>query len=130
MVTSSGGTVTLRIPASSAYLSLARAATASVCARADFPLDRLEDAGLAVDEALSLLLLDAVPGTELVCRWTARSTDVQIEVSSTSTSGRTPRSTSFSWMVLSALVARATAAISGGIVTISLTAARAEAVVS
>ena len=56
-------------PASSAYLSLARAATAGICARLDFPLDRLDDLTLAVDEAASLLLLDSRPGTELVCAW-------------------------------------------------------------
>jgi serine/threonine-protein kinase RsbW len=126
----SPGAVTLQIPASSAYLSLARAATTSICARVDFPLDRLEDITLAVDEALSLLLLDAVPGTQLECSWTPAPGGVVIAMSSHSTSGRVPRSTTFAWTVLSALVDRAEATITEGVVTLSLTAARAETVVS
>jgi len=127
---SNPGAVLLRIPAASAYLSLARATTTATCARLDFSLDQLQDITLAVDEALSLVLLDAVPGSELVCRWTPQPTGVLIDISSTSTSGRTPRTTTFAWMVLTALVDKATANIQDGVVTLSLQAARAQAVVS
>jgi serine/threonine-protein kinase RsbW len=133
MVDSSGtgrGTVTLRIPASSAYLSLARTATASTCARMDFTVDRLEDVGLAVDEALSLLLLDARPGTQIECRWTPENSGILVELRSHSSSGRTPRTTTFAWTVLAALVDQAAASIEGGVVTLSLRTQRAEAVMS
>ena len=116
--------VQLQIPASSAYLSLARATTAGVCARLDFPLDRLEDLPLAVDEAISLLLLDAVPGTQLTCCWEPLDGGVRIDISSTSTSGRTPRTTTFAWTVLTALVDDASARIADGRVTLSLAADR------
>ncbi len=120
----------LSIPASSAYLSLARAATSGVCARLDFPLERLDDLSLAVDEAISLLLLDAAPGTEIVCRWQPQDDGVSISVSSTSSSGRVPRTTTFAWAVLSALVDSVSADIGGDQVTITMAAQRAEAAVS
>ncbi len=116
--------VELRIPASSAYLALARAATAGICARLDFPLDRLEDLGLAVDEAVSLLLLDAIPGSELTVTWEPAAGGVAIRIGSQSSSCRTPRTTSFAWTVLSALVTDASAGISGDRVTLTLVADR------
>lgn len=127
---STAGDVRLHIPASSAYLSLARAATSAICARQDFPLDRLEDITLAVDEAISLLLLDAAPGSELLCRWhTEDDGDVEVSITSISTSGRTPRTTTFAWAVLSALVDRVDAVIEDGRVTLALAAQRSGAVV-
>lgn len=123
-MSSSPDQVQLRIPASSAYLALARATTAGVCARSDFTLDRLEDLSLAVDEAISLLLLDAVPGTELDCVWQPADGGVQVQITSVSSSGRTPRTTTFAWTVLSALVNQASAAIADGRVTLTLAADR------
>ncbi|MFN8126560.1 MAG: anti-sigma regulatory factor [Candidatus Nanopelagicales bacterium] len=114
--------VELRIPASSAYLSLARATTAGICARLDFPLDRLDDLALAVDEAVSLLLLDARPGTDLECAWEPDGSTVRILITSQSTSGRAPRTTSFAWTVLTALVDEASAEFADGRVTLELRA--------
>jgi len=118
------GHVHLRIPAASSYLALARATTAGVCAGLDFPLERLEDLSLAVDEAISLLLLDSVPGTDLECSWQPTDDGVLIAITSTSSSGRTPRTTTFSWTVLTALVSEANAAIEDGRVTLTLQANR------
>jgi serine/threonine-protein kinase RsbW len=126
---SAAGAVVLQIPASSAYLSLARAATTSVCARLDFQLDQLEDITLAVDEALSLILLDAAPGSEISCRWDATATGLAIDITARGTSGRPPRRTTFAWAVLSALVDDVSATIDDGLVTISLSAGRSGAVV-
>ncbi len=123
------GEVRLDIPASSAYLSLARVATSSICARLDFSLEQLEDLTLAVDEALSLLLLDAVPGTGLVCRWTPGEHGVDIAITSTSQSGRIPRANTFSWTVLSALVDSVAASVADGHVTISMGVTKAGAAV-
>lgn len=122
--------VELTIPASSAYLALARAATAATCARLDFPLERIEDVTLAVDEATSLLLLDAQPGSELRCRWLPRESGVLVEITSVSSSGRVPRSTTFAWTVLTALVRDASATITEGRVTVSLAADRQPQAVS
>ena len=52
-------TVTLRVPANSAFVVLIRAAVSAMCARLDFTIDRIEDVKLAVDEAAALLLSDA-----------------------------------------------------------------------
>jgi len=82
-----------------------------------------------VDEAVSLLLLDARPGTQIVCSWTPTDTGVSIEVSSTSTSGRTPRTSTFAWTVLTALVDSLQASIEDARVTLSMSAERAEAAV-
>jgi serine/threonine-protein kinase RsbW len=124
------GPVELRIPASSAYLSLARAATASTCARLDFPLERLEDVTLAVDEAVALLLLDAVADQPLICRWWSMPGAIRVEISASSSSGRPPRTTTFAWTVLSALVDEANATIDGDQVTLSLTAQREQVTAS
>ena len=121
---SDNGAVQLRIPASSAYLALVRATTNSTCARGDFPLDRLDDVTLAVDEAVSLLMSDAKPGTSLTCRWLPDESGITITMASVSSAGRPPRTQSFSWMVLSALVDQAHASIADGIVTITLAANR------
>ena len=58
-------TVTLRVPANSAFVVLIRAAVSAMCARLDFTIDRIEDVKLAVDEAAALLLSDAPEGTDL-----------------------------------------------------------------
>ena len=123
------GPVVLQIPAASAYLTLARAATAAVCARLDFPVDLLEDTALAVDEAASLLLLDAVESSDLECRWTPSGDTLVVEVSSRSSSGRTPKETTFAWTVLTALVDVVTADLADGRVTLSLTIHKSGAVV-
>lgn len=52
-------TINLEIPASSAYVALARAAVSALCARMDFTLDRIEDSKLAIDEACAMLIRDA-----------------------------------------------------------------------
>ena len=121
---SDDGVVELRIPASSAYLALVRATTNSTCARGNFPLDRLDDVTLAVDEAVSLLMSDSKPGTSLTCRWLPRESGITFTVASVSSAGRPPRTRSFAWTVLTALVDRTQASISNGIVTITLTADR------
>ena len=130
MAQQSRGPVVLHIPAASAYLALTRATTAAVCARLDFPVDLLEDTALAVDEAASLLLQDAVADSELVCRWTPAGDNLTIQVSSQSSSGRTPRETTFAWTVLTALVDQVTAELVEGRVTLALTVSKVGAIAS
>lgn len=122
-------TVRLQLPASSGYLVLARTAAAAVCARLDYPLDRLEDVKLAVDEACSLLLVDAVPGEDIFIELSP-SPDGHLAISAATRTarGRVPKETSFAWTVLTALVEKVRATAVDGIVTIHLTAHRGEAV--
>ncbi len=101
--------VTLTVPASSAYVVLMRTAAAALAARADFPLDRLDDLRLAVDEAAALLIADAAPGSPLTCTMRGYagpggSRGLLVHLSTISTSGRTPDRSGFAWAVLTALV--------------------------
>jgi serine/threonine-protein kinase RsbW len=79
---------------------------------------------LAVDEAVSLLIGDAVPGTTLRCSWVPTDTGVKIKITSVSSARRPPRSTTFAWTVLAALVDKAEAEYVDPEVTVSLTTAR------
>ncbi len=100
--------IVLQIPASSAYLVLVRAATTAVCARAGYPIDRLDDTAQAASEAAALLMRDAARGALLTVSLTPAKdgglTGVDIDVSVRSSSGRTPRPTTFSWTIVAALV--------------------------
>lgn len=120
----SGGSVTLVLPADSAFLALARVTCASLCARLDFPVDRLDEVTLAVDEAVGLLLLDAVPGSEIRCRFTPGRDGLSIALRATSRSRRAPRPGTFAWTVLTALVDDVTTDCVADTVTVRLTAGR------
>jgi serine/threonine-protein kinase RsbW len=119
----SDSTVRLQLPAASGYVVLARTAVAALCARLDFPLDHLEDARLAVDEACSLLLLDATPDATLDLLLTSHADGhLDVTISTVTRQGRPPKRTSFAWTVLSALVEEVSADVQDGVVTIRLRA--------
>lgn len=127
----SSSTVRLELPAASGYLVLARTAVAAMCARLDYPLDRLEDVKLAVDEACSLLLLDTdADQTLTLALEPGTNGELKAVVSATTRHGRTPKQSSFAWTVLSALVDNVSAAAEGGCVSISLYARRDDVVVA
>ena len=116
--------IVLELPASSAYLTLARAATSAVCARLGYPVDRLDDLALAVSEAAALLIKDAAPGARMrisLTPWRERGLiGVDVDLSVRSSSGRPPRPTSFTWTVLGSLVNNVTADVVGDRVTLRL----------
>ena len=101
--------IVLEIPASSAYLSLARSATTAVC---------------AVSEGVGLLLKDAAAGSRVrisLTPWRDRQLiGVDIDISAQSASDRAPRPTTFSWTVLASLVNNVSAEIADSIVTLRL----------
>lgn len=117
-------TITLRIPSSTEYLPLARAAVSAVCARLGYPVDRLDETVLAVSEAASLLMQDASPKHGVTLSLTPWQSSgligVDADLSISSKSGRPPRPTSFSWTVLSSLVNNVSAGIEDDIVTLRL----------
>lgn len=97
--------VTLRVPAQGAYVVLARAAVAAICARLDFTIDRIEDVKLAVDEAAALVIDDAVEDSQLDVRLTPDGVDgLRVELSAPTVHGRSLERDSFTWTVLTALV--------------------------
>lgn len=105
-------TVTLRIPALGAPIVLVRVAVAAMCARLDFPIDRIDDVRLAVDEAASLLLADAQPEADLSVRYTPLPDGgLDIELSCPTVHGRNVPTDGFSWTVLTALVDEVTATV-------------------
>lgn len=117
-------TVTLAFPARTQNVSLARTVTAAMAARADLPLDQLEDVRLAVDEAVSQLIADASAGAQVTCAFRISGAGLDIQVSAPSTSGRVPPTGTFSWTVLTALVDRVSATVDDGTVTLALQVTR------
>lgn len=95
--------VTVKLPADSAYLSVLRTATAGLAARLDFTLDEIEDLRIAVDEACAMLLPQAVPGTDLECRFELTEEAMRIAVTVLTVDGVVPSRDTFAWTVLSAL---------------------------
>ena len=116
--------IVLEIPASSAYLTMVRAATTAVCARIGYQVDRLDDTSLAASEAVALLLKDAVPGEPITIAWTPVEEPgligVDIELRAKCSSGRPPRPTSFTWTVLGSLVNQVGADMDDGYVRLRL----------
>lgn len=121
-------TVTLTIPADTAYVAMARSVAAAMAARADLPLDQLEDARLAVDEALTQAIGDAAPGSEVACSFAVHSTGLVVEVSAASASGQPPSTGTFSWIVMKALVDEVSADVQDGRLTLRLSLSRSFAV--
>ena len=95
--------VNVRIPASGAYLSVLRTATAGLAARLDFTLDDIEDLRIAVDEACAMLLASAVAGTDLTCEFELRAGGIRVSVGVLTTDGVLPRRDTFAWTVLTSL---------------------------
>jgi serine/threonine-protein kinase RsbW len=122
------GTVTLTFPAQTQNVSLARTVTAAMAVRADLPLDQLEDARLAVDEAVSQVIADAPAGAQVTCEFTVLGNELGIIVRAPSASGVVPPTGTFSWTVLTALVDDVTAAVEDGVVVLGMRVVRAVAV--
>ena len=95
--------VTVRLPATSAYLSVLRTATAGLAARLDFTLDEIEDLRIAVDEACAMLLAQAVPDVDLECEFELSGDAMRVAVSAPTADGREPARDTFAWTVLNAL---------------------------
>lgn len=120
--------VTLTFLAETRNVSLARMVAAAMSARADLPLDQLEDVRLAVDEAVSQLIADAPAGAEVTCSFTLDGTDLDVRVTAPSISRSAPSHDTFSWTVLTALVDDVSASVSDDTVTLDLHISRQIAV--
>ncbi len=95
--------IDMSVPAEGAYLSVLRTAAAGLAARLNFTLDDIEDLRIAVDEACSILLAQAVPGARLTCAFHMTADSVTVRAGVRTTSPRLPSRDGFSWTVLSAL---------------------------
>ncbi|MFZ2529443.1 MAG: ATP-binding protein [Rhodococcus sp. (in: high G+C Gram-positive bacteria)] len=96
--------VELRIRADPGQLPVLRAVAAAITLQHDFDLDAVADVKLAVDEAATRLIMSAVDGAELTCRFQAITPALRISLSTTtrpSPSGGSTRT--FGWHVLNSL---------------------------
>lgn len=117
-------TVTLTIPSDTAYVAMARSVAASMSARADLPIDQLEDVRLAVDEALSQVIADAPPASQVTCTYAVDTDGLTITVAGTSSSGAVPSTSTFSWIVMRALVDDASADVVDDLLVLRLRVSR------
>jgi len=116
--------VELRLPADNAYASVLRTTTAGLAARLDFPIDDIEDLRIAVGEASAMVLGQAMPGTDLLCRFYQGDGELTIGITGTvdTISGVVgPDKDSFAWQVLTTLATDATAEAVDSTFSITLT---------
>jgi serine/threonine-protein kinase RsbW len=124
-------TIRLTVPASPAWVVLARTTATACCARLDFDVDRLEDVRLAVDEVATLLIAQAVAGSELACAFTSHDDGrLDIALRARSTAGTLPDTATFAWAVLTALVDDVTATVDALDVTVVLRTSRSSQVIA
>jgi serine/threonine-protein kinase RsbW len=117
--------VRLRIPASSAWVVLARTTATACCARLDFDVERLEDVRLAVDEVAGLLLAQAAQGSDISCVFTPYDDGrLDISLSAATEAGMLPETDTFAWAVLTALVDDITATVDATSLTVVLHSSR------
>ncbi|CAN5120155.1 anti-sigma regulatory factor [soil metagenome] len=95
--------IDVEVPAAGEYLSVLRTAAAGLAARMDFTLDDIEDLRIAVDEASSMLLAQANPGSRLSCRFVLGGDTVTFSASVRSRCPQLPSRDGFAWTVLTAL---------------------------
>ena len=119
--------VVLAFAADTVNVALARTLAAALAARAELPIDQLEDVRLAVDEAVTQAIACAVPASTVECRFAAGDGRLDIEVRVPSATGEVPSRGTFGWTILSALVDAADADVADGILTLRLQVTRATA---
>jgi serine/threonine-protein kinase RsbW len=105
----SGEVVELRLPAMAEQIPLVRMLTHGVVARADFGLDAIADAKMAVDEACAQLVQLADLGAQLLCRFQPMADGLRVTVAAKTSHPHPPSERTFGWHVLSTL-ARSVAA--------------------
>src|SRR6476646_893754 len=90
--------VSLVVPAEGGYLGVLRTATAGLAARLQYPLDRIEDLRIAVDEACAMLLVITPRDAELRCRFEIGELELTISISAPIKPGASlPGPQSFPW---------------------------------
>jgi serine/threonine-protein kinase RsbW len=95
--------VEIAVPASGEYLPVLRSAAATLAAGIDFILDDIEDLRIAVDEACSILLARAIPGTSLRCRFFVEADAITVESRAHVLDPQPPPRSGFAWTVLTSL---------------------------
>ena len=118
------GPVVLTFPADTANAALARTVGAAMAARADLPIDRLEDVRLAVDEAVAQVLSGASSDSTVSCQFTVADSELEIVVCGAWSPTEPPPTGSFGWTILTALCDRVHAHLGDGTLTLTLAVLR------
>ena len=95
--------VILSFPADPQHVAVARTTAATIAARADLTIDQVEDARLAIDEAVSQLILLS-PDSTITCEFVVDAGELLMRVRSDAASAAAFDTGSFGWTVMSALV--------------------------
>lgn len=95
--------VSLTFPAHTENIAIARTTAAAMAARCDLTIDQVEDVRLAVDEAVSQLILVA-PGSQITCEFSARTGELSVLAWSDAAVNLRFDTESFGWTVMRALV--------------------------
>ncbi|WP_033293495.1 ATP-binding protein [Amycolatopsis jejuensis] len=101
--------IELRLPAETNQIPLVRMLAQAVAARADYGLDAIADAKMAVDEACAQVVEAAAPGVSMTCRFTVSPGGIHLTVESHTRSPHPPSERSFGWHVLTTLAAAVSA---------------------
>ncbi len=101
--------IELRLPAEAEQIPLVRTLTHGVVARADFGLDAISDAKMAVDEACAQLVQPADLGATLCCVFRELPEGISVSISARTTKPYLPSETTFGWHVLTTLTRSVTA---------------------
>ena len=110
--------IILSFPAHAANVTLARTTAATLAARLAFKIDQVEDARLAIDEAVSQLITD---GDETItCSFVMSVSELTMVVTSNALNANLPDPEGFGWIVMRALVDEVHADELGGLVTLTL----------
>jgi serine/threonine-protein kinase RsbW len=98
-------TVHLEIPASGAYLAVARAAATGLAAQLQFTYEEIDDLRIAVDEACTQLLARRGGATTLNVAYHLEESELRVDVSiEAPDDGRPPLARdTFAWQILSAM---------------------------
>jgi len=120
---SSGGrpdAVHLILPADEASVGLARSLAAAIAVRADLPVDELEDLRLAVSEAVTGAITEALPGSTVSCTFVEEAHWLQVVVRYRARNGNGPDTEGFGWAIMRALCTHLDAQVEGDAVTLDL----------
>lgn len=95
--------VTLNFTAVPENVALARTTAATLAARCDLTIDQVEDVRLAVDEAVSLLIMVA-PESSITCEFITSPGELSLVAWSDAPASAAFDTGSFGWTVMTALV--------------------------
>jgi serine/threonine-protein kinase RsbW len=95
--------IELRVPADTTQIPLVRMLAQAVVVRADYGLDAIADAKMAVDEACAQLVELADLGATMTCRFRVAPEGIHLTVETQSRHTQPPSDRSFGWHVLTTL---------------------------